>query len=94
MMRDLIEKSFFLRKTRAPPRGGGGMPELLLHYKGIITEDITRSHRGLKNRNENTGILMLYREKNYSKLQASIYRQKRNIYLPKERDLHYIFSIS
>jgi len=70
------------------------MPELLLHYKGIITEGITRSHRGLKNRNENTGILMLYREKNYSKLQASIYRQKRNIYLPKERDLHYIFLIS
>ena len=39
------------------------MPELLLHYKDIITEGITRSHRGLKNRNQNTWILMLYREK-------------------------------
>ena len=40
-----------------------GMPELLLHYKDTITEGITRSHKGSKNRNENKRILMLYREK-------------------------------
>ena len=39
------------------------MPELLLHYKDTITEGITRSHKGSKNRNENKRILMLYREK-------------------------------
>jgi len=70
------------------------MPELLLYYKDIITEGITRSHRGLKNRNETHRDSNAIQGKNYSKLQASIYRQKRNIYLPKERDLHYIFLIS
>ena len=69
------------------------MPELLLHYKGIITEGITRSHKGLKNRNENIGILMLYREKTTPSYKLQSIDRRGTSICPK-RDLHYIFLIS